>query len=192
MFNLENIGYTNLTNLIVCFISLLGGFFTSKIINKKPYKIDILQKQLTFVYSPLFHKIEQNLYKSIDKQTAESYIAFFNSLKNQYYDLIDCNTLLYFSRFEKKYRLNNYISVDDFFDFCYSVDRHFEKIRKNLGLPTRNFLYRWSNNQYRLVKKILVMDISISFLRLMIVLTLTIFIYATIQLTSDCIVSLIK
>lgn len=144
---LNTIGYNNLVNILICIISLVGGYFANTLVKSKPTEREILQKRLDFVYTPLFQKFEPYLYQKLTNTTAKELITCFDKIKAKYYLLIDSDTLLEFSTFKDNFSKDR-ISYKNFCKLCYSIDKNFEKLRKTLGYPTRSFAYKWSNHQY--------------------------------------------
>lgn len=188
---LQAIGYDNLVNILICFISLIGGFFFSRITSKKTNKNDIYKKRLYNVYAPLFQKIEPNIYQKLDDSTIKDYIDFFDDIKSKYYELIDPNTLLEFNTLKNNFLKNKACSYKNFSRLCYYIDKNFENLRRKLGLPRRNFSYKWQYKQYPKNKQILIERLLILTLILIVVLFLGSFIFSVIYLLSNLITSLI-
>lgn len=188
---LRAIGYNNLVNIFICFISLFGGFFFSRITSKKSNKNDVYKKRLDNVYAPLFQKIEPNIYQKLDESTLKEYINFFDNFKYKYYELIDPNTLIEFNTLKKNFLKNNACSYKNFSRFCYYIDKNFENLRRKLGLPRRNFFYKWEYRQYPKNKQILIERLLILALILIVILFLGSFIFSIIYLLSNLITSLI-
>lgn len=188
---LKSIGYDNLVNIFICFISLFGGFFLSRITSKKTYKNNIYKKRLDNVYGPMFQKIEPNIYQKLDESTLKEYIDFFDNIKSKHYQLIDSNTLLEFNTLKNSFLKNKSWSYMNFSRFCYYIDKNFENLRRKLNLPRRNFFYKWQYMQYPTNKQILIKRLLFLVLILIVTLFLGSLLFSIIYLLSNLITSFI-
>lgn len=188
---LKSIGYSNLVNIFICFISLFGGFFLSRITSKKTYKNDIYKKRLDNVYGPMFQKIEPYIYQKLDETTLEEYINFFDNIKSKHYQLIDSSTLLEFNTLKNNFLKNKSCSYMNFSRFCYYIDKNFESLRRKLNLPRRSFFYKWQYRQYPKNKQILIERLLLLVLILIIVLFLGSLLFSVVYLLSNLITALI-
>lgn len=174
----------NIDHFITLFSCILSGFFGYKISKfsiKNPQKIKVLQKQLNLVYLPLFRKLESNLYKEISPTTALEYINFFNSLKENYYELIDSELINVFQIFERSTSQKS-ISYSHFESVCYKLDKIFEETRRKLLLPTRNFAYKLNNRQFPQHFRNIINSFFTYLLKIIMLLLLTIVLSYALQL----------
>ncbi len=146
MFNIENLGYDNITLFITTIMTIIVTLKINKTSVKNPHKIEILNIQLNNIYLPLFYKIENSLYKSISKKECIELIKFFNNIKENYFAFIDCNLIEKFKKLEKDIKNDNSF-YNNYSDVCYLIDSNFEKIRQKLYLPHRTFFYKLRKHQ---------------------------------------------
>ena len=142
-----NFDINNLVTIATCIISGFFGYKVSKFSLKSPLKTKTLEKQLYYVYLPLFKKMEKNLYKSISPETALEYIDFFNDLKLKHYELIDGNLINVFQIFQKTTNKNS-VSYIAYESVCQKIDKLFDSTRRSLFLPTRSLSYKINNRQF--------------------------------------------
>lgn len=142
-----NFDINNLVTIATCIISGFFGYRVSKFSLKSPLKTKTLEKQLYYVYLPLFKKMEKNLYKSISPETALEYIDFFNNLKLKHYELIDGNLINVFQIFQKTTNKNS-VSYIAYESVCQKIDKLFDSTRRSLFLPTRSLSYKINNRQF--------------------------------------------
>ena len=142
-----NFDINNLVTIATCIISGFFGYKVSKFSLKSPLKTKTLEKQLYYVYLPLFKKMEKNLYKLISPETALEYIDFFNDLKLKHYELIDGNLINVFQIFQKTTNKNS-VSYISYESVCQKIDKLFDSTRRSLFLPTRSLSYKINNRQF--------------------------------------------
>lgn len=142
-----NFDINNLVTIATCIISGFFGYKVSKFSLKSHLKTKTLEKQLYYVYLPLFKKMEKNLYKSISPETALEYIDFFNDLKLKHYELIDGNLINVFQIFQKTTNKNS-VSYIAYESVCQKIDKLFDSTRRSLFLPTRSLSYKINNRQF--------------------------------------------
>ena len=137
----------NLVAVFTCFVSGFFGYKVSQSSFKNPQKTKILEKQLYYVYLPLFKKMENNLYKSISPQIALEYISFFNTIKSKHYELIDGELINIFQIFQNT-TTESFVSYAVYDSVCQELDKLFENTRHKLYLPTRTIAYKLNNRQF--------------------------------------------
>lgn len=130
--------------------SIIAAVVTYYIASKNIFsniKIKIANDQLYNVYLPLFKFLEPHLYKDVTLDTINEFLKLFNHIKDKHYELIDSNLLNNIQILERS--INGYKYSYEAYDYmCTSLDKNFEKTRKFLKLPTRNFDYKANNNQF--------------------------------------------
>lgn len=149
--------------------TLIGGFISWKVtkIAIFPQKnVYILKTQLYKVYLPLFKLISKNIFQDRSPIEIEPLLIIIESTIEQHYELIDpslissvksCRT--YFDKV-KRGELVSYPNTNNEFSneeqmLSYFkkaevlISKNFDMIRSKLGLPTRSFFFKLSNNQLR-------------------------------------------
>lgn len=173
--------------------SIVAGIITYKIAIKNIYSdihLKIANDQLKNVYLPLFLFLEPYLYKEPDTTIVIDFIKLFNQIKESHYELIDSNLMNEIQILEKSI-VNNSYNIDSYDSVCSTLDKLFEKTRRFLKLPTRNFYYKINNHQFNKTSK----EIS-SFIKERLIeiipLILISFIFLTIKLIFDSFLSLFR
>ncbi|MBS5854029.1 MAG: hypothetical protein KIC56_02215 [Clostridium sp.] len=172
----SNFDIDNLVAIITCFISGFFGYKVSQISLKNPQRTKILEKQLYYVYLPLFKKMEINLYKKISPKIALEYINFFNNIKMKYYELIDGELINVFQIFQNTTNENS-VSYAAYESVCRKLEKLFENTRRKLYLPTRSFSYKLNNRQFPKTRQNFIKSFSLSLLKLLIFISIISLVY---------------
>lgn len=137
--------------LDISFISSIIATITTYYVASKnifsPIKLKVLNKQLRYVYLPLFKYAEPHLYKQIEYNEVVQLLDLFNTIKSDYYELIDSDLLLAAYLLNKSTKDNTY-NYYDYEYFCNVLEKLFEKSRRRLFLPRRTFSYKLATNQF--------------------------------------------
>ncbi len=145
--NFNNLDINSVATLISCFLSAYFGYKTSKWSAKSPLKLHTYKKQLSLVYLPLFKEIYPYMYNEISYEQSKCLVSKFNKIVNDHFELINPNLISAFLSFEKSLHLH-YVSKKEFDKICSIIDTDFENIRKSLGLPYRNLIYKCKNKEH--------------------------------------------
>jgi hypothetical protein len=135
--------YSVASSYIVIAVTLLGIYLAYKVNFSSTH-----ESQLNKVYSPLFIKIEPNLYKKISLDIAKDYADFFMKVIKDHHVLCNPELVERVSNFCRK--VENRTDYQDVFnEICSHVDRCYDALRRRLKLPRRSIAYRLNHNQYR-------------------------------------------
>ncbi len=133
-------------NIVIGYISIVvtvAGIYLA-------YKVNLSatsEKQLKYVYSPLFIAIEPNLFKQIQSDTAKHYATLLYETVNQHHILCDPALIELVNIFVDQ--VNSGVNYDRAYTaICSNIDRHYDKLKRKLGLPRRKLVYRLRHSQY--------------------------------------------
>ena len=149
----------NLLQVLISIASILITWHIAKSNLRTPLKTETNKGQLYNVYLPLFQFIEPHLYHRPSDNILYEFITIFNDIKSQHYALIPCSLIEYFDTLNSRLKNNTY--TDSHYEaLCAHIDYEFEKRRKYLSLPTRNFSYKYRYGQFTLETRTLINRIS--------------------------------
>lgn len=144
-----NFTHEIVSNTITAIGTLSAAYITNKFKNShKKEKRDVLKNQFYNVYLPLFKITEPYLYKEPTDTFLKTFFDKFKEIRENYYELIDCNLLNDVSIMENEYLMSSNVSAESFEDVCSILERHFENSRKKLFLPTRKWYYKLNTKQF--------------------------------------------
>lgn len=130
--------------------SIIAAIATYYVASKNIFsnmRIKVANDQLYNVYLPLFIFLEPYLYKNVDIDIIKEFIKLFNEIKNNHYELIHSDLLNAVQILNNALENNTY--KYEYYDYlCNTLDKHFEKNRRFLKLPTRNLEYKINNRQF--------------------------------------------
>lgn len=127
--------------IAVTLMSVYFGLKTAGITDKNNTAKQMIEK----IYFPIFNLIEKDLYKDITLTQAIDYgnktldiinqnpMYAYPSLKMYAYDLTQSDETNFNENFKR---------------LCWSVEKHYDKYSKCIGLPLRSYSYRINNHQY--------------------------------------------
>lgn len=93
--------------------------------------------------------MEPHLFKKPSKSFLDRFLNEFNTIKDEHYELIECNLLNNVKLLEEKYKKHDQVDFEIYESICTSLERHFERSRKRLSLPTRKWYYKVNNRQFK-------------------------------------------
>lgn len=130
--------------------SIIAAIATYYVASKNIFstmRTKVANDQLYNVYLPLFIFLEPYLYKNIDIAIIKEFLKLFNEIKDNHYELIDCDLLNDVQILNNALENNTY--KYEYYDYvCSTLDRLFEKNRRFLKLPTRTLSYKINNRQF--------------------------------------------
>lgn len=135
---LINILFTTLITLLSAFL----GFKASGIGDKN----ETARIMFENVYFPMFNLIENDLFREISFKNTVEYGIKIAAIVNEHPMYVNPSLRLHALRLEYSTQ-DNY--KDNFSDFCISLNKHYDKTSKRIGLPLRSYSYRIDTSQYR-------------------------------------------
>lgn len=156
-------------DIFIPILSILIGLIIAKNNIKTPQKLKVIESQFYKVYLPIFRIIEDNLYKEIDIKTANNYSRKMLKIAYKNYELFDPELYYWIKKFSEK--VNSCLSYNDEFEtICIYVDGDYEKLKKALNLPKRNFAYKINNKQFKYKTRIFIDEFFSSILKVLILI----------------------
>lgn len=130
--------------------SIIAAIATYYVASKNIFstmRTKVANAQLYNVYLPLFTFLEPYLYKNVDIDIIKEFLQLFDEIKDNHYELIHCDLLNDVQILKNSLKNNTY--KYEYYDYvCNTLDRHFEKNRRFLKLPTRTLEYKINNRQF--------------------------------------------
>jgi len=156
-------------------ISVYFGLKTAGVNDKN----DTAKQMVEKIYFPIFDLIEKDLYREITLDQAIDY-------GNKILDIIHQNPMYVYPSL-KTYAHNLAQSVEsnfseNFIRLCWSVEKHYDKYSKRVGLPLRSYAYRINNRQYEDRYQLFFYLLRLMFPQLLMYLAFSIILYYLIKL----------
>ena len=149
----------NPVSILISLFSILVSIYICRKNVFTPLKIESTRKQLEYVYTPLFVFIEPYLYKTPSMLVINEFITMFEKIKLQHYELVNTNLIMHFDTLKKSIKNNSY-STSSYENLCIHLDCEFEKLRRSLSYPTRDFWYKKRYTQFDSDKRVVLKQIS--------------------------------
>lgn len=182
-----------MTNVIADEIIKWLGIFISVLLIyygfRYQYSKAPLEKQLYNAYLPMFRLLEPYLYKQVDVIGYEKLNELVNEIDeiiDKHYELIN-PSIIHWTRMLKRSLNNSEVKVQEinkyYLYLCEKVDKEFEKTRRRMFLPIRNFEYRINNHQYESKTKLYFLLFGFAMPNLLILLGMNLLLYFLISST---------
>lgn len=148
----------NPISILISIFSILVSLYICRKNVFTPLKTESIKKQLEYIYLPLFTFLEPYLYKEPSILIIQELIVRFEKLKITNYEIINPHLIIYFDILKRSIKGNTY-SYKAYENLCIYIDSEFEKARKYLSYPTRDFAYKHRYDQFDSDKRILIKQI---------------------------------
>ncbi|MFA9558844.1 hypothetical protein ACERII_16160 [Evansella sp. AB-rgal1] len=145
--------------IIIIIIPAAILFFTGKTLLSRKNKKMVANNMLYNVYLPIYKEIEPYLYKELSHETGIKVIRLVNTLADKYYELFNPTCLQAYKSFRNNFFYHNKKNDTSYEEFCYLIERDYEKLKRELHLPRETFLQRLTGENGKFQLRMLMFEL---------------------------------